>query len=464
MSYRSTMSGRATFAGLLRAEWTKLRSVRRWALALGALVVLTVLVALLSAAGSNRVRSDDGGGGGQPAVVDNSVQDGGAFTHRTLTGDGTAQAQVTAQDASHEWAKAGLMLRAGEAHGSPYAALVVTPGHGVRLVSTVDDEIAGGTGGAPRWLKLERAGPTVTGYESADGTDWRQVGSVQLDDLPRDVLVGVYAGSAQRVEVVRQFGGESVDGRMTTGRATFAQVTVTGEGTDEWRTRDGEPADVAGQVTLTGEGDLGPDLFAEDVTNMTLTGILVGLIAVVAVAVLFVTAEYRRGMILTTFAATPRRGRVLAAKAVVLGGATLVAGTVAALTAYLIATPILASKGMPTRSLGDPEVLRAVLGTGPMVAAIALFSLGVAALFRRSTPAIAVVLLLLLVPQIVATGLPVAAAVWLDRLTPAAGFAIQQTVTRYDTAIDPLPGFAVLCCYAAVVLALAAWRLRRRDA
>lgn len=467
MTYRSTMSGRATFGGLLRAEWTKLRSVRRWALAMGALVVLTVLVALLSAAGSNRVRAGDGegeGGGADIAVVDNSVQDGGAFTHRTLSGDGTVEAEVTDQDDSHEWAKAGLMLRTGDGHGSPYAALVVTPGNGVRLLSTVDDEIAGDAAGAPRWLRLERAGPTVTGYESADGSDWRQVGSVQFDDLPRDVVVGLYTGSAQRIEVQRQFGGESVNGRMTTGSASFDQVTVTGGGQDEWRTRDGQPADVTGQVTLTGEGDLGPDLFAEDVTNMTLSGVLVGLIAVVALGVLFVTAEYRRGMILTTFAATPRRGRVLAAKAIVLAGATLVAGTVAAMAAYLIATPILTSKGMPTRSLDDPDVLRAVLGTGPMLAVIALFSLGVATLFRRSTPAIAVVLLLLLVPQIVATGLPVSAAVWLDRLTPAAGFAIQQTVTRYDTAIDPLPGFAVLCAYAAAALALAAWRLRGRDA
>ena len=48
---------------------------------------------------------------------------------------------------------------------------------------------------------------------------------------------------------------------------------------------------------------------------------------------MFITAEYRRGLIRTTLAASPRRGRVLAAKAVVLGAVTFVAGLVAAAVA-----------------------------------------------------------------------------------------------------------------------------------
>jgi ABC-type transport system involved in multi-copper enzyme maturation permease subunit len=470
MTYRSTMSGStmsgsATFGGLLRSEWTKLRSVRRWALAMGAVVVLTVLVALLSAVGSSRVHS---GGGGQEglrrAMVDSSVQDGGEFARRTLAGEGSVVARVVEQDDSHEWAKAGLMVRASDGHGDSYVALVLTPGHGVRLLAKDAEEIAGRGGGAPRWLRLDRDGPVVTGFESADGADWRRVGSVEVDDLPEQVLVGLYTGSASEIVVQRQFGGESVDSRLTAGRASFDEVRVSGRGADTWTTRDGRESDVDGVVTLTGAGDLGPDLMAEDVTNMTLAGILVGLIAMVAVAVLFVTTEYRRGLVLLTFSASPRRGRVLAAKALVLGAAALVTGVVAGLAAYLVTTPIQESKGIPVRSLGDPEVLRAVLGTGPLLAVIAVFSLAVATLFRRTTPTVSVVLLLLLVPQVVATGLPVSVAGWLDRLTPAAGFALQQTMVRYDTAIGPWAGFAVLCGYAAVALALAGWRLRRRDA
>ena len=56
----------------------------------------------------------------------------------------------------------------------------------------------------------------------------------------------------------------------------------------------------------------------------TLTGVFAGLIAVVVVGAVFITAEYRRGLIRITLAASPRRGRVLAAKAVVVGAVTFV--------------------------------------------------------------------------------------------------------------------------------------------
>ena len=46
----------------------------------------------------------------------------------------------------------------------------------------------------------------------------------------------------------------------------------------------------------------------------------------------------------------------------------------------------------------------------------------------------------------------------------AAGFAVQQTIKRYDTAIAPLVGLGVLAGYAAVALGVATLLLRRRDA
>ena len=48
---------------------------------------------------------------------------------------------------------------------------------------------------------------------------------------------------------------------------------------------------------------------------------------------MFITAEYRRGLIRTTLAAAPRRGQVLLAKAVVTGLVTFVTGLVAAAVA-----------------------------------------------------------------------------------------------------------------------------------
>ena len=72
--------------------------------------------------------------------------------------------------------------------------------------------------------------------------------------------------------------------------------------------------------------------------------------------------------------------------------------------------------------------------------------------------------------------LPAGAADWLLRVTPAAGFAIQQTVPAYPQVsaaytpgngffpLAPWTGFAVLCGWTALALVLAAYLLRRRDA
>ena len=71
--------------------------------------------------------------------------------------------------------------------------------------------------------------------------------------------------------------------------------------------------------------------------------------------------------------------------------------------------------------------------------------------------------------------LPFGAAQWLLRVTPAAAFAIQQSVPAYPQVtasytppiyfpLSPWAGFGVLCGYTALALALAVFLLRRRDA
>jgi ABC-type transport system involved in multi-copper enzyme maturation permease subunit len=202
--------------------------------------------------------------------------------------------------------------------------------------------------------------------------------------------------------------------------------------------------------------------------ELSLSGAKVGMLAVAALGALFITAEFRRGMIRTTFAASPRRGRVLAAKAIVLGGATFSAGLIASVISFLGWQANLRrtsrTPGLPELSLANPTVLRAVVGTAVLFALVAVLSLAVATIVRHTAVAIPLVILPLLVPSIVSGGLPLPVANWLTRLTPAAGFAVQQTITRYDTAIAPLVGLGVLAAYAAVALGVATMLLRRRDA
>ncbi|WP_395107077.1 ABC transporter permease subunit [Actinomadura sp. SCN-SB] len=465
----TTVRGRDGFGRILRAEWTKLWTVPRWVLTPLLVVALTALVAVLTASGSSMERA---GGAGPVRHTLDPYQDGGGFVHRPMTGDGTLVARVTAQDATRPAAKAGLMIKASARRGAPYAAVVVTPGYGVRMLTGFTEEIDGDPAGpaAPRWLKLTRAGRIFTGYQSADGTRWTKVGSVTVDDLPADAAAGVVVASPESVKVERRFGGESVMGGTTLGRATFDNVRVEParpQAPGRWRDRDGgtvHPAPGAAPFTLAGPGDIGPELFAPDPTRDALGGSLVGAMAIVALAVLFMTSEYRRGLIHLTFAAGPRRGRVLAAKAVVIGAAGFAAGVAAAVVAVLAARTIMRGRDIITPALTEGPVLRAVLGTGLLLAVVAVLALATATILRRAAAAIVVLLVALLLPQIVASGLPVSAAVWLDRVTPAAGFAIQQTVRQYDTAIGPWAGLGVLCAYTAAAMACAMWLVRRRDA
>ncbi len=74
-----------------------------------------------------------------------------------------------------------------------------------------------------------------------------------------------------------------------------------------------------------------------DPAKVSLTGIYLGQAVVAIIAVTAVCGEYSTGMIRLTLAATPRRWQVLAAKAAVVGAATLATGAVAVPTTAALA-------------------------------------------------------------------------------------------------------------------------------
>lgn len=473
---------------MIRAEWTKFRSVRSSAITVFIAVALTALLAALGASGSG---SDANKGWDAPSGPDGKpVLDRFHFVHQPLAGDGTVTARVlgitSKRGSSPAWAKAGLIVKESLRPGSRYAAVMLTPGHGVRLQSNFTEDLAGSAATGTRWLRLTRTGTTVTGYESADGVSWQRIGSYPLAQSGT-VEVGLFVASPEVYRTERSLAGASVGGFSTVSTARFDNVRLEPGAPDaEWANDDvgdaeGDATIEGGAVAITGTGDLAPKPPDDDVTRLSLSGVFVGLIALVALAVLFITSEYRRGMIRTTFAANPRRGRVLAAKAVIIGAVTFLAGLVACVASFYIAKPILHANGFappayPEPSLTDPLVVRAIVGTAMVLALLAVFSLSVGTILRRSAGAITLVILLVVAPQLLVGALPVPAATWLMRLTPSAGFSIQQTIPRYGHVeglclpedgcfvANPWTGFWVVCGYAAVGLALAYWLLRKRDA
>jgi ABC-type transport system involved in multi-copper enzyme maturation permease subunit len=520
-------AGRDGFLQLVHAEWTKFRTVRGWVVgtAVGALII--VLMAWLTASLSHSEICVGTRGGTPTCHTSHPVTPTGPtgvpvadqyyFVDRPLHGNGSITVRVTSLTGRYHkagtelvgnnpeagtvkgvqpWSKAGVIVTSGTTQGAPYAAVMVTGSHGVRMQDDYTHDVAGTPGtvsaASARWLRLTRAGDTITGYDSIDGSHWTVIASAHLSGLPAGVRVGMFATSPEHIPAGSS--GESGGPSFATG--VFDRVALRGAApAGGWRgTSVGQVAlagpgaygsgyhEAGGAFTITGSGDIAPAV-AGGATDpgrgveRTLIGAFVGLIVLAVVATLFITGEYRRGLIRSSFAASPRRGRVLAAKALVIGVVTFVAGVVAAGIALPLGEHILRANGNPIYPAGTGPELRAIVGTAALLAVAAVLALALGTILRRSALAVTLVIVLIVLPYIlaVASVLSPGPAEWLLRVTPAAAFAVQQTVPRYHqvagpyTPVDgyfplaPWAGFAVLCGYTACALGLAAHLVQRRD-
>ncbi|GAA3113785.1 ABC transporter permease subunit [Streptosporangium carneum] len=205
-----------------------------------------------------------------------------------------------------------------------------------------------------------------------------------------------------------------------------------------------------------------------DPARISLFGVQVSQAVVAVLAVLAITGEYDTGMIRLTLAAMPCRTGVLAAKAIILVGLTLIVGSVAVFASVLATWRILLDNGFPAETLvlsGGP-MLRAAVGSVLYLALIALFSLGVATAVRDSATAVGVVLgLLYLFPALI---LVIADDGWrrfLWQVSPMnAGLAIQVTTDLAGLPLSPWAGLGVLAAWAVAALLGGGLLLRMRDA
>jgi len=377
--------------------------------------------------------------------------------------------------------------------------MMVTGSHGVRMQWDFTNDVAGMAGkvsaASPRWLRLTRAGDVIRGYDSADGTHWTLVGTATLAGLPAVSQAGLFAATPGYTMSSTGFGTASVKGGLALATGVFDGVSRQGSWpSGQWTggaIDANSPAagslptsaqgftQAGGRFTVSGSGDIAPAPNAGETAQNTLAGTFAGLIAAVVIGVMFITAEYRRGLIRTTFAASPRRGRVLAAKAIVLAVVTFAAGFVATVIAVPLGEHLLRENGNPIYPLSLLTDARITAGTAALLAVAAVLALAVGALLRRSAGAVTAVIAAIVLPYLLATlpgVLPAAAEEWLVRLTPAAAFSVQQSVPAYQQIagqytpgngyfpLAPWVGFAVLCAWAAAAFALAVFVLRRRDA
>jgi ABC-type transport system involved in multi-copper enzyme maturation permease subunit len=524
-------AGNDGFGRILRAEWTKFHTVRGWLIGLlvGAVLMVFLGVFLANAQiGCQNNGVQETGPACLPKVPigpgGEAVQDNYYFVRRSLTGDGSITARLTGlatrlqgnsgpahpvggplgpagQRVTLPWSKGGIMITASTKQGAAYAAMLATGSNGVRMQYNYTGDIAGLPGqvsaAAPRWLRLVRSGDTVTGYDSINGRVWITVGTVTLSQLPRTIQIGLFATSPTFARVSNFFGGANINASPTTTTAVINDVRLTGStplaswtGIDVGGSSQPGPPDIGGYhqaggaFTVTGAGDIaplepGPGSNVPTATiSQNLLGAFAALIAFVVVACTFMTSEYRRGLIRTTLAAAPRRGQVLAAKAIVTGLATFAVGLVAVLFCLTLGVAKDRREGLFVLPVSPLAEVRVIVGTAAMLGLMAVLAVCIAAILRRSAITITFGIVAIVLPFLfsVIGVFPAGVGDWLLRLAPAAGFAIQQSIPHYAQVasisapgggyypLSPWAGFAVLLVWVAAAYVLALVLLRRRDA
>jgi ABC-2 family transporter protein len=530
--YRSVRPvGHDGFGQLLRAEWTKFRSVRGWVFTIFLAAALTAAlpIFLASTAKSNDPVTCAHGAcqaEGQTIAVgpaDTAVIDNFYFAHQSLATDGSITARVSglhgsgpgllippgfpSPPATMPWAKAGLMIKTSTKPGAGYAAVMLTGGHGVQMQYDFTHDVAGTSADSTPWLRLTRSGDVVTGYESADSRQWTKIGTAVVPGLTGTAQAGLFVASPPFYSAIGS--GDSSQAIATRASVSFGHVLLSGAqhgagwtgtqvgtpnaspGSIKVSVNGNRPVKIpvpragavqasAGGVTVSGSGDIAPFEPIVDPMHVTFFGTLFGLIALIALGAMFVTAEYRRGLIRTTVTASPRRGRILAAKSIVIGFVAFLAGLIGAAIALPIASHKLYANDWrppvwPELSLTSGIGLRIVLGTAAIAAVATILGVAAGAIFRRGTGAILATTGVVVVPLILALVMPLTLATWLLRVFPAAAFSLQSSVQRYPQVsnvcapyhscfpLSPWHGFAVLCAWAAAALGLAFYALRRRD-
>jgi hypothetical protein len=169
------------------------------------------------------------------------------YAYKTLTGDATMIARVVSRGTgSNEWAKGGVMIRQSTEAGSTHAFMPITGGGGNgasfqgRLVANSGSSNADNSSAvtAPYYVKIERVGNTFSGSISADGAEWKQLGSWTIE-MADPVCIGLAVTSHASGEL-RTF--------------TFDSIATTGEVAGDWTIADigvAQGGNDAGMITVT---------------------------------------------------------------------------------------------------------------------------------------------------------------------------------------------------------------------
>jgi ABC-2 type transport system permease protein len=205
----------------------------------------------------------------------------------------------------------------------------------------------------------------------------------------------------------------------------------------------------------------------QDPARISLSGVYLGQAVAALAGVLAIGGEYGTGMISVTLAAMPRRGRVLAAKALVLAVPALAASALTACACLVAGGLILPGHGFTAGhgfDLAGPAMWRAGCCAALYLTLVALLGLGVATVVRDPAAATGAVLgLLYLFPVI---GLAAGHSVQrrLEQIGPMSAGTDSLSTGPAGLPLTPWQGLGVVALWAAGAVIVAGYALRARDA
>jgi ABC-type transport system involved in multi-copper enzyme maturation permease subunit len=211
-------------------------------------------------------------------------------------------------------------------------------------------------------------------------------------------------------------------------------------------------------------GHPGPDF---DPTRQSLAGLYISQLIIGVLGVLVISSEFTTGMIRTTLSTMPRRGTMVAAKALVFTVVAFVAGLITSLASFLVGQALMSSHHV-NATLSQPGVARAVIGGALFLTACGLLAFGVGLLIRHTAGGISAVVGLLFVITVLSGFLPQGWQNHVDKWLPAlAGgqiWTVIATPPGSTPTLAPWAGLGVLCGYAAIAVIAGMLLFRKRDA
>jgi ABC-2 type transport system permease protein len=200
----------------------------------------------------------------------------------------------------------------------------------------------------------------------------------------------------------------------------------------------------------------------KDAVQLALGGMNLTQLTIGVLGVLLTAGEYATGMIRSTLTAVPKRLPVLWSKAGLYAGVALVTGTAGVVISFLGGAGILSGKSVAL-SLTDAGVLRSLLGAGVFLALVGVMGVSLGALLRSVAGAISTLVgLLLLLPVLVGL-LPTGFSNAVGPYLPGNAGQSMYTLTHASNTLTPGAGLAVFAGWTALLLGLAAYRLKRTD-